>query len=198
MEIYSRELGFRSRARSLLHKHFLLLASYRFGQAASRATNPFNRSLLLLIHHPFKLLMSVWCSSDIYSRAVIGRRFIIHTSRGVLIADDVIIGNDCTINNGVCIVNKANHRGDGVPRIGDNVRIGVGAKIMGGITIGNNVVIGANAVVFKDIPSNHMAVGVPAKLKSRVMGVNPLSSTEEKSANIPLNPPGKEAGPFQG
>ena len=119
-----------------------------------------------------------------------------HTSRGVLIADDVIIGNDCTINNSVCIVSKANNRGDGVPRIGDNVRIGVGAKIMGGITIGNNVVIGANAVVFKDVPCNHMAVGVPAKLKIRVTEEDPLSSTEKESTNIPLNPPRENEWPF--
>ena len=34
----------------------------------------------------------------------------------------------------------------------------------GGITIGDNVVIGANAVVTKDIPSNSVVVGIPAKV----------------------------------
>lgn len=52
----------------------------------------------------------------------------------------------------------------GVPAIGDNVYIGVGAKVLGNIKIGNNVKIGANAVVISDIPDNATAVGVPAKI----------------------------------
>ena len=36
--------------------------------------------------------------------------------------------------------------------------------IMPGVTIGDRVVIGAGAIVTKDIPSNSVAVGVPAKV----------------------------------
>ncbi|MBR3264591.1 MAG: sugar O-acetyltransferase, partial [Erysipelotrichaceae bacterium] len=32
-----------------------------------------------------------------------------------------------------------------------------------GVTIGNNVVVAAGAVVTKDVPSNTMVAGVPAK-----------------------------------
>ena len=48
--------------------------------------------------------------------------------------------------------------------IGDDVWVGVGAKILMGVTIGNGAVIGANSVVTKDIPSYAIAVGVPAKV----------------------------------
>jgi acetyltransferase-like isoleucine patch superfamily enzyme len=48
--------------------------------------------------------------------------------------------------------------------IGNNVYIGYGAVILPGITIGDNVIIGAHAVVSKDIPSNSVAVGVPARV----------------------------------
>ena len=48
--------------------------------------------------------------------------------------------------------------------IGSNVLIGYGAILMPGVTIGDNCVIGAGAVVTKDIPSNSVAVGVPAKV----------------------------------
>jgi len=48
--------------------------------------------------------------------------------------------------------------------IGKDVWIGVGAKILMGVTIGDGAVIGANAVVTKDIPSNAIAVGVPAEV----------------------------------
>ncbi|KRL04419.1 sugar O-acetyltransferase [Liquorilactobacillus oeni] len=46
--------------------------------------------------------------------------------------------------------------------IGNNVWLGGGVTICPGVTIGSNVVIGAGSVVTKDIPSNVVAVGVPA------------------------------------
>jgi len=48
--------------------------------------------------------------------------------------------------------------------IGDNVWIGDKATILSGITIGDNVIIAANAVVTKDVPSNTIAAGCPAKI----------------------------------
>lgn len=50
------------------------------------------------------------------------------------------------------------------PKIGDNVIIGAGAKIIGDIKIGNNVTIGANAVVVSDMPDNCICGGVPARV----------------------------------
>ncbi|MDD5290985.1 MAG: acyltransferase [Patescibacteria group bacterium] len=49
-------------------------------------------------------------------------------------------------------------------KIGRDVWIGSGAKILAGVTIGDGAIIGANAVVTKDIPKNAIAVGVPAKV----------------------------------
>ncbi len=48
--------------------------------------------------------------------------------------------------------------------VGNNVYIGFGAMVLPGVTIGDNVVIGAHSVVSKDIPSNVVAAGVPAKV----------------------------------
>ena len=48
--------------------------------------------------------------------------------------------------------------------IGNNVWIGEKATILTGVKIGDNVIVGANAVVTKDVPSNCMVVGVPARV----------------------------------
>ena len=48
-------------------------------------------------------------------------------------------------------------------KIGNNVFIGNDAMIMPGVTIGDNVVIGAKALVTKDVPSNTVWGGVPAR-----------------------------------
>lgn len=47
--------------------------------------------------------------------------------------------------------------------VGNNVMIGMGSLIMPGITIGDNVIIGAHSVVTKDVPSNTIVAGCPAK-----------------------------------
>ena len=73
-----------------------------------------------------------------------------------------VIGENCTLRHGVTIGNRQEI--DDVPVLGNNVDIGAGAKILGRIKIGNNVSIGANAVVLCDVPDNHIAVGVPARI----------------------------------
>lgn len=48
--------------------------------------------------------------------------------------------------------------------IGNNVWIGDKVTILGGVTIGDNVIIGAGSIVTHDVPSNSLAVGIPAKV----------------------------------
>ena len=97
---------------------------------------------------------------------------------GVIIHSDSVIGKNCIIGSNVTVGGgggNANLRNRieefdsirrKVPVIGDNVEISTGAKIIGSVVIGDNVIIGANAVVLHDIPSNAVAVGVPARVIS--------------------------------
>jgi acetyltransferase-like isoleucine patch superfamily enzyme len=48
--------------------------------------------------------------------------------------------------------------------IGENCLIGIGAFIMPGIKIGDQVIVGAGSVVTKDVPSNCIVGGNPAKI----------------------------------
>ena len=52
----------------------------------------------------------------------------------------------------------------GVPRLGNNVFVGAGAKILGGISIGDGARIAANSLVVCDVPAGATAVGVPARV----------------------------------
>lgn len=51
-------------------------------------------------------------------------------------------------------------------KIGNRVFVGAGTIILPGVNIGNNVVVGAGSVVTHDIPSDSVAVGIPAKVVS--------------------------------
>lgn len=90
----------------------------------------------------------------------------------VVVHKKAIIGRECTISQGVTIGGKQNS--NGAPKIGNNVHIGAGAKVLGDIVIGNNVLIGANAVVIKDVPDNSIVAGVPAK----IIKINEMSKNE--------------------
>jgi acetyltransferase-like isoleucine patch superfamily enzyme len=57
-------------------------------------------------------------------------------------------------------------------RIGCNCVIGVDAIIMPGVTIGNHVVVGAGAIVTKNIESNCIVAGNPAKVLRKDIRLN--------------------------
>lgn len=48
--------------------------------------------------------------------------------------------------------------------IGNNCLIGIRSIIMPGVTIGDEVIVGAGSIVTKDIPSNCIVAGNPAKI----------------------------------
>ena len=73
-----------------------------------------------------------------------------------------VIGKNCIIGQGVTIGGKSGWYE--VPVIGDNVHIHAGARIIGPVRIGDNVEIGTNCVVVKDVPSNCVVAGVPARI----------------------------------
>lgn len=87
--------------------------------------------------------------------------FIQHGFSTIIMAD---IGENCWINQQVSIGYKDK---TGRPKIGNNVRITAGAKVLGNINLGNNVTVGANAVVTKNVPDNCVVVGVPAYIIKR-------------------------------
>lgn len=81
---------------------------------------------------------------------------------GVVIHARTVIGKNCTIGQGVTIGGKSGWYE--VPVIGDNMHIHAGARIIGPVRIGDNVEIGTNCVIVKDVPSNCVVAGVPAKI----------------------------------
>ena len=100
------------------------------------------------------------------------------------ICSGVTIENNCFIGHGVMFINdnypkSVNVRGmlesesDWENRfkhsyIGKNVTIGSNATILGGVRIGDYSIVGAGSVVTKDIPSNSVCAGNPAKIIRKI------------------------------
>lgn len=81
------------------------------------------------------------------------------------------IGKGCAISDNVCIADSDSHCIDGHMEkvkapivIGDHVWIGKNVTILKGVTIGDGAVVGAGSVVTKDVLSNTVVAGNPAKL----------------------------------
>lgn len=66
-------------------------------------------------------------------------------------------------------------------KIGNNVYFGRYCTVLKGVTIGNNCIIGYGSIVTKDIPSNSVAIGRPAKI------VCTLEEYYEKRKNLCVN-----------
>lgn len=85
---------------------------------------------------------------------------------GIYIDDEVFIGpkvNLITINHDINPYNR-NMTICKPIHIEKRVWIGVAATILPGVRIGENSIIGANAVVTKDVPSNTIVGGNPARI----------------------------------
>ena len=100
---------------------------------------------------------------EIHPGAQIGRRLFIDHGMGVVIGETTRIGDDCLLFHGSTLGGTKMVAGKRHPTLGDRVLIGAGAKVLGAIEIGDDAQVGANAVVVKDVPPNHVAVGLAAK-----------------------------------
>ncbi len=104
---------------------------------------------------------------EIHPAAQIGRRLFIDHGTGVVIGETTVIGDDCTIYQGVTLGGTGKDKGKRHPTLGNHVMVGAGAKVLGPIRIGDNVRVAAGAVVLDNIPDNSTAVGVPARVVRR-------------------------------
>ena len=121
-----------------------------------------------------------------FARTVQYLRYIRYRSSGLDISPSVImerdlnidrlyrkgihIGDNSLIASGVTILSHDHcKRVNGQPLlidtyIGKRCFIAVGAIILPGVRIGNEVIVGAGAVVTKDVPSNVIVAGNPARI----------------------------------
>lgn len=113
-----------------------------------------------VISHIGRILTGI----EIHPGARISSGFFIDHGMGVVIGETTIIGNNVTLFQGVTLGGTGKERGKRHPTLGNNIVVGVGAKVLGDIVIGDNVKIGANAVVLESVPPDSTVVGVPGRI----------------------------------
>lgn len=102
---------------------------------------------------------------EIHPAVVIGQRVFIDHGLGVVIGETTVIGDDCTIYQGVTLGGTQLYKGTKRhPTLERGVVVSAGAKVLGGFTVGEGARIGSNAVVLKEVPAGATAVGIPARI----------------------------------
>jgi serine O-acetyltransferase len=102
---------------------------------------------------------------EIHPGAHIGRRVFIDHGFGVVIGETAVVGDDCTIYQGVTLGGTTLVAGTKRhPTLERGVIVGAGAQVLGAFTVGVYAKVGSNAVVVKPVPAGATAVGNPAHI----------------------------------
>lgn len=121
-----------------------------------------NHNIRSLFYERKKNFYSHKCGTFVSANTV-GKGLKIWHYGDIIIHDHAIVGENCQLHGMNCIGNKG-YADSGTPIIGNNVNIGVGAKIIGDVRIADNVIVAANAVVIKScLKEGAVLVGVPAR-----------------------------------
>ena len=156
----------------LYFKGFLAIQTHRFAHALYKA----NRRLMAFhLQNRSSELFGV----DINPAAIVGHGLFLDHATGFVMGETAVIGNDCSIMQGVTLGGTGKANEDRHPKIKDRVLIGAGAIVLGNIEVGNGAKVAAGSVVLKEVPENCTVAGVPAKPVGGPCCGNPASSMDQ-------------------
>ncbi len=140
----------------LYFKGFHALVTHRFAHSLFKAGR---RDFALYLQSQSSRMFGV----DIHPAAKIGSGIMFDHGTGIVVGETATIGDNCSLLHSVTLGGTGKEGGDRHPKIGENVMIGAGAKVLGNITVGKCSRIAAGSVVLADVPANTTVAGVPAK-----------------------------------
>ena len=142
----------------LLSQGFQALIVYRFFSWLGRQGLP-GQPLRFLCERFIEISTGI----SIPAACSIGKGLRIHHFGGIIFHPSAVLGENCTLYHGVTIGDRGGS--GGAARIGNNVLIGAGAKVIGPVSIGDGCVIGANVVVTRSMAAGTTALGAACRLK---------------------------------
>jgi len=140
----------------LFYKGFIALQTYRVANALY-TNGDIDLALFL------QMRMSEVFNIDIHPAAKIGKGIMLDHAHSLVIGETAEVGDNVSILHAVTLGGTGKVRGDRHPKIGNNVLIGAGAKILGNISVGDCSRVAAGSLVLKSVHSFKTVAGVPAK-----------------------------------
>jgi serine O-acetyltransferase len=96
----------------------------------------------------------------------------------IFVSPGAVLGRNINLSPGVTIGKINRGRLQGYPKIGNDVFIGPGAKVIGAVKVGSQVVISPNCVVAGDLADRSVVVGIPAMVVSRAGSEGDVQNTD--------------------
>ena len=140
----------------LFYKGFIALQAHRIGNALYKNGDV---DMALFIQMRVSEIFSI----DIHPGASLGKGIMLDHAHNLVIGETAEVGDNVSILHAVTLGGTGKIRGDRHPKIGNNVLIGAGAKILGNISVGECSRVAAGSLVLKSVPSYKTVAGVPAK-----------------------------------
>ena len=103
-------------------------------------------------------------SVDMHPAARMGMGIMFDHATGIVIGETAIVGDNTSLLHNVTLGGSGKETGDRHPKIGSNVMIGAGAKVLGNISVGSCSRVAAGSVVLQDVPPQTTVAGVPARV----------------------------------
>lgn len=116
---------------------------------------------------------------DIHPAARFGKGIMIDHATGFVVGETAVVGDNCSFLHAVTLGGSGKETGDRHPKIGENVLIGAGAKILGNIKVGNCSRVAAGSVVLAEVPENTTVAGVPARVVGPAGCAEPARGMEQ-------------------
>lgn len=162
---------------------FWIVAIYRLGMWADSLPSVFLRIPMWVLYRLAKLLVRrynvhLWAGRN-GTRIGAGLKLIHPTN--IMIGRDVEIGEDCLIFHDVTL---GTGQIPGTPKIGSNVDIYPGARLLGGVTIGDHSMVGANCVVTRDVPPESIILTPPSRVIPRSLSPVARGADMEAAASV--------------
>lgn len=153
---------YRRHGSSLLNPTFWAIAVYRFGRWSLARRTRAARWITSKIYGLLFLGVELATGIKLNREAIVGEEFHLVHCGNIKVHPGVVIGNRVGLMHDVTL--GTNMGRDGAPRLGDDVFIGAGAKVLGAVTIGDGARVAANSLVLSDVPPGATAIGVPARV----------------------------------
>ncbi|MEQ1770096.1 MAG: serine O-acetyltransferase [Devosia sp.] len=117
--------------------------------------------------------------TDINPNAKIGKGMMLDHATGFVVGETAVIGDNCSILQGVTLGGTGKADEDRHPKIGNGVLIGAHSVVLGNIKVGDCARIGAGSVVVKSVPARVTVVGVPARVVGEAGAPQPSVSMNQ-------------------
>ena len=141
----------------LYFKGFHALVTHRFAHELHKDGR---RDFALYLQSQSSRIFAV----DINPATRLGMGLMLDHGTGIVIGETAVIGDNCSILQNVTLGGNGKETGDRHPKIGNNVLLAAGAKVLGNIRVGHCSKVAAGSVVLNDVPDNKTVAGVPAKI----------------------------------